>query len=100
MYQYVLINFLKKEIDPEIALRCGEVSNGILGIILGILITLVLAVYMAYHPIVTTEWSATMYLTPLDLLINSVILFIAALIAGYVPAYQVSREDIQTAMRA
>lgn len=73
---------------------------GILGIILGILITLVLAVYMAYNPIVTTEWSATMYLTPLDLLINSVILFIAALIAGYVPAYQVSREDIQTAMRA
>ncbi|MEI6841373.1 MAG: ABC transporter permease [Methanomicrobiales archaeon] len=73
---------------------------GILGIILGILITVVLAAYMAYQPIVTPEWSATMYLTPLDLLINSVILFIAALIAGYVPAYQVSREDIQTAMRA
>jgi ABC-type antimicrobial peptide transport system permease subunit len=36
----------------------------------------------------------------LDLLINSVILFIAAIVAGYVPAYQVSREDIQTAMRA
>ena len=73
---------------------------GILGIILGILITVVLAAYMAYHPIVTPEWSATMYLTPMDLLVNSVILFIAALIAGYVPAYQVSREDIQTAMRA
>jgi len=73
---------------------------GILGIILGIILTLALAMYMAYHPIVTPEWSATLYITPLDLFINSVILFIAAVVAGYVPAYQVSREDIQSAMRA
>jgi len=73
---------------------------GILGIILGILITIALAMYMAYHPLVTPEWSATLYITPWDLFINSVILFIAAIVAGYVPAYQVSREDIQTAMRA
>jgi len=72
----------------------------ILGIILGIIIALLLAVYMAIHPIVTPEWSATLYLTPMDLVMNSLILFIAALVAGYVPAYQVSREDIQTAMRA
>ncbi len=73
---------------------------GILGIILGIIITLVLAAYMSVHPIVTPEWSAYLYLTPMDLVINSVILFCAAVVAGYVPAYQVSREDIQTAMRA
>jgi ABC-type antimicrobial peptide transport system permease subunit len=36
----------------------------------------------------------------MDLVLNSLILFVAAVIAGYVPAYQVSREDIQTAMRA
>ena len=72
----------------------------ILGIILGIVLTLLLAVYMAYHPIVTPEWSASLYLTPMDLVTNSLILFVAAIIAGYVPAYQVSREDIQTAMRA
>lgn len=72
----------------------------ILGIILGIFLTLLLAVYMAYHPIVTPEWSASLYLTPMDLVTNSLILFVAAIIAGYVPAYQVSREDIQTAMRA
>jgi putative ABC transport system permease protein len=72
----------------------------ILGIILGIFITSMLAAYMAVHPIVTPEWSATLYLTPMDLLMNSVILFIAAIVAGYVPAYQVSREDIQSAMRA
>jgi len=72
----------------------------ILGIILGIFIAVLLAIYMAIHPIVTPEWSATLYLTPMDLIMNSLILFIAALVAGYVPAYQVSREDIQTAMRA
>jgi len=73
---------------------------GILGIILGIIITLLLAAYMSVHPIVTPEWSAYLYITPWDILINSVILFCAAVVAGYVPAYQVSREDIQTAMRA
>ena len=73
---------------------------GILGIILGIIITVALAAYMSVHPIVTPEWSAYLYLTPMDLVINSVILFCAAVVAGYVPAYQVSREDIQTAMRA
>jgi putative ABC transport system permease protein len=73
---------------------------GVLGIILGIIITLLLAAYMAVHPIVTPEWSATLYITPRDLLTNSVILFCAAVVAGYVPAYQVSREDIQSAMRA
>ncbi|HUH79198.1 MAG TPA: ABC transporter permease [Methanoregula sp.] len=72
----------------------------ILGIILGMALTLLLAVYMSVNPIVTPEWSATLYLTPMDLVTNSLILFVAALVAGYVPAYQVSREDIQTAMRA
>jgi len=72
----------------------------ILGIILGIIITLILAAYMAINPVVTPAWSATLYITPMDLFTNSLILFVAAIVAGYVPAYQVSREDIQTAMRA
>jgi len=72
----------------------------ILGIILGIVLTMLLAVYMAIHPVVTPAWSATLYLTPTDIAMNSLILFVAAVVAGYVPAYQVSREDIQTAMRA
>jgi putative ABC transport system permease protein len=72
----------------------------ILGILLGILITLAIAAYMSIHPVVTPEWSATLYLTPMDLVMNSLVLFIASIVAGYVPAYQVSREDIQTAMRA
>jgi len=71
-----------------------------LGIVLGIIMALLLNVYMAYHPIVTTEWSTSLYMTPTDLAMNSLILFLASVVAGYVPAYQVSREDIQSAMRA
>ena len=69
------------------------------GIIIGITITSLLAVYMSIHPIVTPEWSATLYLTPLDLLTNSLILFGAAVVAGYVPAWRVALEDIQKIMR-
>jgi putative ABC transport system permease protein len=72
----------------------------LLGIIIGIIITSVLGLYMSVHPIVTPEWSATLYLTPLDLLVNSLILFGAALVAGYVPAWRVAGEDIQKTMRA
>jgi len=72
----------------------------LLGIFFGVLLTALIAVYLTANPIVTPEWSATLYLTPMDYLSNALILFLAAVVAGYVPAYQVSREDIQTAMRA
>jgi putative ABC transport system permease protein len=72
----------------------------VLGILFGLVLTLLMAAYLSAHPIVTPEWSATLYLTPMDLVINSLILFVASIVAGYVPAYQVSREDIQSAMRA
>jgi len=72
----------------------------VLGIILGIILALLLNVYMTYNPIVTADWTTSLYMTPMDLVMNSLILFIAAIVAGYLPAYQVSREDIQSAMRA
>jgi putative ABC transport system permease protein len=70
------------------------------GIALGIIFTTLLSFYMMMNPIVTPEWSATLYLTPWDLLTNSLILFIAALVSGYIPAWRVSQEDIQKSMRA
>lgn len=76
------------------------VIMSVLGILFGLVLTLLMAAYLAANPIVTPEWSATLYLTPWDLVQNSLILFAASLVAGYVPAYQVSREDIQSAMRA
>jgi putative ABC transport system permease protein len=72
----------------------------LIGIGLGIIFTMLLSLYMAMHPIVTPEWSATLYLTPWDLLTNSLILFMAALISGYIPAWRVAQEDIQNSMRA
>ncbi len=33
--------------------------------------TAVIGVYLSIHPIVTPEWSATLYLTPMDYLTNS-----------------------------
>jgi putative ABC transport system permease protein len=70
------------------------------GITIGIAITSLLGLYMAMNPIITPEWSATLYLTPLDMLVNSLILFGAAVVAGYVPAWRVAGEDIQKTMRA
>ena len=72
----------------------------VMGIFFGIILTFLMSLYLTAHPIVTPEWSATLYLTPLDYITNSLILFLASVVAGYVPAYQVSREDIQSAMRA
>jgi len=76
------------------------VIMAVLGIFVGVILTLLIAVYMISHPIVTPEWSATLYLTPMDYVTNCLILFLASVVAGYVPAWQVSREDIQSAMRA
>jgi putative ABC transport system permease protein len=70
------------------------------GILLGVIITSLLVLYMSVNPIVTPEWSASMYLTPMDFITNSLILFGAAIVAGYIPAWRIAQEDIQKSMRA
>lgn len=90
-------------VDKEVIMHTyglQVVIMALLGIFFGVILTAVIGVYLSMHPIVTPEWSATLYLTPIDYLTNSLILFMASVVAGYVPAWQVSREDIQTAMRA
>ena len=90
-------------VDKEVIMHSygfQVIIMAVLGIVFGLVITLTMAAYLAANPIVTPEWSATLYLTPMDLIQNSLILFAASIVAGYVPAYQVSREDIQSAMRA
>jgi len=90
-------------VDKEVIMHnygLQVVIMAVMGIAFGVILTLLIAVYMGAHPIVTPEWSATLYLTPMDYVSNCLILFLASVIAGYVPAWQVSREDIQTAMRA
>jgi len=90
-------------VDKEVIMHTyglQVVIMALLGIFFGVILTAMIGVYLSIHPIVTPEWSATLYLTPVDYLTNSLILFLASVVAGYVPAYQVSREDIQSAMRA
>jgi putative ABC transport system permease protein len=90
-------------VDKEVIMHAyglQVVIMALLGIFFGVILTALIGVYLTMHPIVTPEWSATLYLTPMDYFTNSLILFLASVVAGYVPAYQVSREDIQSAMRA
>ncbi|MDD1679509.1 MAG: FtsX-like permease family protein [Methanomicrobiales archaeon] len=71
----------------------------IAGILVGFLFTGLIVVYMTYYPMVTPEFSATPYVTPFDLAFNGVVLFVASVIAGYLPAWKVARENIQHAIR-
>ena len=90
-------------VDKEVIMHAygfQVILLSLMGIALGVILTLPLNVYMQYNPVVTIEWSASLYITPMDLVMNSVILFAVSLIAGYVPAYQIAREDIQSGMRA
>jgi putative ABC transport system permease protein len=70
------------------------------GILMGFLFTGLLALYMTFYPMVTPEFSASLYVTPMDLATNGLILFVASVAAGYLPAWQVAREKIQDVLRA
>jgi len=71
----------------------------IAGILTGFVFTGLLVLYMTYYPMVTPQFSATPYVTFTDLAVNGLILFIASVIAGYLPAWKVARENIQDVMR-
>jgi putative ABC transport system permease protein len=70
------------------------------GILMGFLFTGLVILYMTYYPMVTPEFTATPFVTPLDLAWNGIILFAASVAAGYLPAWKVSRENIQDVIRA
>jgi putative ABC transport system permease protein len=69
------------------------------GILMGFLFTGLLVLYMTFNPMVTPMFSATPYVTLADLATNGLILFVASVIAGYLPAWKVARENIQDVMR-
>ncbi|MDD1666346.1 MAG: FtsX-like permease family protein [Methanomicrobiales archaeon] len=71
----------------------------IAGILMGFVFTGLLVLYMTVNPMVTPEFSATPYVTLADLATNGLILFVASVIAGYLPAWKVARENIQDVMR-
>jgi len=55
---------------------------------------------LTLFPIKFPDGDVTPYVTMNDLITNTVLLFVAATIAGYIPAWQVASEDIMTAMRS
>ncbi|HWQ66879.1 MAG TPA: FtsX-like permease family protein [Methanospirillum sp.] len=70
------------------------------GAILGICIVEGMVGLMTIYPIKFPDGDVVPYVTAWDLISNTILLFIAASIAGYVPAWRVASEDIMTAMRS
>jgi len=70
------------------------------GTIVGIGIVEGMVGLLTLYPIKFPDGDVTPYVTTMDLVTNTILLFIAAAIAGYIPAWRVASEDIMTAMRA
>ncbi|HII98911.1 MAG TPA: ABC transporter permease [Methanoregula sp.] len=71
----------------------------VMGIIFGLFILLALDRYFSVFPIVFPDGDIRPAFTLADIVTNAVLLFIASAIAGFIPAWQIAREDILTAMR-
>ncbi len=72
----------------------------IIGTICGVILVEALISLMNIYPLHFPEGDIVPYVTPLELLTNSLYLFIVSAIAGYIPAWRVASEDILTAMRS
>ena len=70
------------------------------GAILGVIIVEGMVGLLTLFPIKFPDGDVTPYVTMTDLVTNTILLFIAAAIAGYIPAWRVASEDIMTAMRS
>lgn len=71
----------------------------IMGILFGLFILFSLDRYFAVYPIVFPDGDIRPAFTLADIASNAVLLFFAAAIAGFIPAWMVAREEILTAMK-
>ncbi|PKL65955.1 MAG: ABC transporter permease [Methanomicrobiales archaeon HGW-Methanomicrobiales-3] len=71
----------------------------VMGIIFGLFILFALDRYFSIFPIVFPDGDIRPAFTLADIVTNAVLLFIASAIAGFIPAWQIAREEILTAMR-
>jgi len=71
----------------------------ILGIMFGLFVLFLLNLYFSVYPMEFPEGSIRPVFTLADMAGNAVLLFCSSLIAGYVPAWRIAREDILVAMR-
>ena len=70
------------------------------GTVVGVIIVEGMVGLLTLFPIKFPDGDVTPYVTLSDLVTNTILLFIAAAFAGYIPAWRVANEDIMTAMRS
>ncbi len=71
-----------------------------IGVITGIILLQAMVAVLTAYPFQFPDGSVTPVVTVTDMVNNTIMLYIAAFIAGYIPAWRVASEDIMTAMRA
>lgn len=72
----------------------------VLGVIVGITLVESMVAILTVYPFQFPDGEVTPVVAVADLVNNSIMLFIVACIAGYIPAWRVASEDILTAMRS
>ncbi|HUU76456.1 MAG TPA: FtsX-like permease family protein [Methanoregulaceae archaeon] len=72
----------------------------ILGIIFGTLVVLGLTAYFTAFPIEFPEGNISPYIIPAEIGINALILFVTSAIAGFIPAWRITQNEILESMRA
>jgi putative ABC transport system permease protein len=71
-----------------------------LGVIIGAILLELMVAILTIYPFQFPDGSVTPVVTISDMVNNTVMLYVAAFIAGYIPAWRVASEDIMTAMRS
>ena len=89
-------------IDEEVIIRSYVMQTliiAILGITIGFGIVEALIAYFAAYPIAFPDGDVSLFVEPGIMVESALLLLFASVIAGYLPAMRIAREDILTAMR-
>jgi putative ABC transport system permease protein len=71
----------------------------LLGTLLGLLIFGLMVLYFTAFPIEFPDGNVTPHVQIMTLLENTFLLFVSSAIAGFIPAWRITRENILDAMR-
>ncbi|PWR76318.1 ABC transporter permease [Methanospirillum stamsii] len=89
-------------IDEDIIIQSYVIQTliiGILGITIGFCIIQTLIAYFLAYPIEFPDGNVSLYVETGIMIESAVLLIIASIIAGYLPASRIAKEEILTAMR-
>ena len=71
----------------------------ILGSVLGFMILEAMVLYFTAYPMEFPDWNVTPVVDTGMLIENTLLLFVSSAIAGFIPAWRITRENILDAMR-